>query len=140
MLYEPTTLASTTAVLATSLQAEYGIDPEPIFLQAGLPLTPPESPQLRYPLVKLRQLWDLSREASGDEAIGLKTGRYAKPTHFYAFGYSWLASSTLLGAMRRLTSYFQVMSTSSFELSLKETADSFALSAVFPDESKSPPK
>ena len=140
MLYEPTTLASATALLATSLQAEYGIDPEPIFLQAGLPLTPPESPQLRYPLVKLRKLWDLSREASGDVTIGLKTGRYAKPTHFYAFGYSWLASSTLLDAMQRLARYFQVLSTASVEISLKETADSYALSAVFPDKSKSPPK
>ena len=140
MLYEPTTLASTTALLVTSLREEYGIDPEPIFSQAGLPLSPPESPQLRYPLVKIRKLWALSREASGDETIGLKTGRYAKPTHFYAFGYSWLASSTLLGAIQRLTRYFQLMSTASVEVRLTETADSYALSAVFPDASKSPPK
>ncbi len=140
MLYEPTTLASTTAVLATSLREEYGIDPEPVFSEAGLPLAPPESPQLRYPLVKIRKLWGLSREASGDESIGLKTGQYAKPTHFYAFGYSWLASSTLLGAIQRLTRYFQLMSTSSVEVRLTETADSYALSAVFPDKSRSPPK
>ena len=74
MLYEPTTLASLTALLATSLREEYGIDPEPIFLQADLPMAPPGSPQLRYPLVKIRELWALSREASGDETIGLKTG------------------------------------------------------------------
>ncbi len=128
------------ALLATSLREEYGIDPEPVFSEAGLPLAPPESPQLRYPLVKIRKLWELSREASGDESIGLKTGRYAKPTHFYAFGYSWLASSTLLGAIQRLTRYFQLMSTSSVEVRLTETADSYALSAVFPDKSKSPPK
>ncbi len=140
MFYEPTTLASATALLETSLREEYGIDPEPIFVQAGLALTRPESPQLRYPLVKIRKLWGLSREASGDEEIGLKTGRYAKPTHFYAFGYSWLASSTLLGAMQRLTRYFQLMSTASVEVRLTETADSYALSAIFPDESKSPPK
>jgi AraC-like DNA-binding protein len=140
MLYEPTTLASITSLLATSLREEYGIDPGPVFSQADLPLPAPESPQLRYPLVKIRELWALSREASGDEEIGLKTGWYAKPTHFYAFGYSWMASSTLLGAMQRLTRYFQLMSTASVDLSLTETADSFALSAVFPDESKSPPK
>ncbi len=129
-----------TALLATSLREEYGIDPEPVFSEAGLPLAPPESPQLRYPLVKIRKLWELSREASGDESIGLKTGRYAKPTHFYAFGYSWLASSTLLGAIQRLTRYFQLMSTASVEVRLTETTDSYALSAVFPDKSKSPPK
>lgn len=140
MLYEPTTLASITALLATSLREEYGIDPEPIFLQADLPLPPAESPQLRYPLVKIRELWALSREASGDEEIGLKTGWYAKPAHFYAFGYSWLASSTLLGAMQRFTRYFQLMSTASVDIRLTETADSYALSAVFPDASAAPPK
>ena len=140
MLYEPTTLASITALLATSLREDYGIDPAPIYLQAGIPLAPPESPQTRYPLADIRKLWDLAREASGDEAIGLKTGRYAKPAQFYAFGYSWSASSTLLGAMQRLTRYAQLMSTASFEISLTETNDSYALSVVFPDASKSPPK
>jgi len=140
MFYEPSTLASVTALLAASLREEYGIDPEPIFLQAGLPLRPPESPQLRYPLAKIRELWGLSREASGDEAIGLKTGWYAKPTHFYAFGYSWLASSSLLGCMQRLTRYIKLMSTASAEISLTETRDSYALATVFPDATNSPPK
>ena len=140
MLYEPTTLASLAGLLATALKEEYGIDPAPIYLEAGVPLTPPESPRLRFPLVKMRKLWELGREASGDAAIGLKTGRYAKPPQFYAFGYSWLASSTLLGAMQRLVRYQQLMSTASVEVSVTETADSYALSAIFPEESKSPPK
>ncbi len=140
MLYEPTTLASTTAVLETSLREEYGIDPEPIFSQAGLPLAPPGSPQLRYPLAKIRELWALSKEASGDEAIGLKTGWYVKPANLYAFGYSWMASSTLFGAMQRLTRYIEVMSTASVDVRLIETDDSYALSSAFPDETKSPPK
>ena len=140
MLYEPTTLASLVGLLETSLREEYGIDPAPIFSQADIPMTPPESPQLRFPLAKIRKLWELGKEASGDEAIGLKTGRYAKPTQFYAFGYSWLASSTLLGAMQRLTRYHRLMSTASVEVSITETADSYSLSATFPDESKAPPK
>jgi AraC-like DNA-binding protein len=140
MLYEPSTLASTTILLATSLREDYGIDPEPIFRKAGIPITPPDSPQLRYPLSRIRNLWAFGKEACGDDAIGLKTGRYAKPTHFYAFGYSWLASSTLLGAMQRLTRYMKLMSTASVVVSLAETADSYALTAIFPDPSKAPPK
>ena len=140
MFYEPTTLASATALLATSLREDYGIDPVPIFFQADLPLAPPELPQLRYPLEKIRELWALSREATGDETIGLKTGRYARPGHFYAFGYSWSASSTLLGAFERLTRYFHLMSTASVVISLSETEDSYALSVAFPDTTKSPPK
>ena len=140
MLFEPTTLASITPLLASALREDYGIDPAPIYLQAGIPLAPPKSPQTRYPLADIRKLWELAREATGDEVIGLKTGRYAKPSNFYAFGYSWSASSTLLGAMQRLTRYMQLMSTASVEVSLTETDDSYALSAVFPDASKSPPK
>ena len=140
MLYEPSTLASATALVATSLREDYGIDPEPVYLQAGIALTPPESPQLRYPLSNMRKLWELSREACGDDAIGLKTGCHAKPTHFYAFGYSWLASSTLLDAMQRLTRYTQVLSTASVVVSLTETDNSYAIASSFPDPANAPPK
>jgi AraC-like DNA-binding protein len=140
MLYEPSTLASLAALLATALREEYDIDPQPIYAAAGIPLEPPASPQLRYPLTDIRKLWQLAREASGDEAIGLKTGFYAKPTQFYAFGYSWLASATLLGGLKRLTRYYKLLSTASVEVNLRETPDAYALSAVFPEESKSPPK
>ena len=140
MLYEPTTLASLTCLLAKSLQDGYGIDPAPIFAEAGVPLGPPATPQTRYKLSCIRGLWDLAREATGDETIGLKTGFYAKPPQFYAFGFSWLASTTLLGAMQRLVRYYKLLSTASVEVRLTETADSYALSAIFPEESKSPPK
>jgi AraC-like DNA-binding protein len=139
MLYEPTTLASATSLLETSLREGYGIDPAPLFKEAGLSPKPPESPELRYPTEKIRRLWALSREATGDEEIGLKTGWYAKPRHFYAFGYSWMASSTLHGAMSRLTRYYKLMSTASVEVSLIETANSYALRTIFPDRAKAPP-
>lgn len=136
MLYEPSTLASVTALVVTTLREEYGIDPEPLFAAAGIA---PTSPQARIPLDKIRKLWDLCVEATGDETIGLKTGMRAKPAHFYAFGYSWMASSTLLDALQRLCRYIQVVSTASITLKLTETDDSYALSSVFGDESTSPP-
>ena len=98
MLYEPTSLASVTGVVATALQEEYGIEPGPVFAEADLELPPFDSPQLRYPQSNMRRLWAAAREASGDDEIGLKTGWYVKPGHLYALGYSFMASSTLLGA------------------------------------------
>ena len=139
MLYEPTTLASLTGLLATTLRDEYDIDPVPLFLRAGIPEIPKDSPQQRYSLSKIRDLWKISREASGDETIGLKTGTYATPPHFYAFGYSWMASSTLLGAMQRLIRYYRLMSTASVVIELTELEDSYVLSADFPEESNCPP-
>ncbi|MGI9262382.1 MAG: helix-turn-helix domain-containing protein, partial [Woeseiaceae bacterium] len=70
----------------------------------------------------------------------IKTGWYAKPAHFYAFGYSWMASSTLLGAMQRFARYYQVVSTASVEVTVIETPDSYALSINYPDNSDSPPQ
>ena len=140
MLYEPTSLASLTGLLARALQEGYGIDPAPIFADAGVPLGPPATPQTRYKLSCIRALWQLAREATGDETIGLKTGCYARPPQFYAFGFSWLASASLLGAMQRLVRYHQLLSTASVQVSLTETADAYALSAIFPEESKAPPK
>jgi AraC-like DNA-binding protein len=140
MFYEATTLASATGMLATCLREEYSIDPAPIFAEAGIPLGPPPTPQTRYPLAKMKTLWDLARNATGDEAIGLKVGKYARPMHYYAFGYSWLASSTLLDGMQRLTRYIRVVSTASVELTLTQERDSYALAARFPDEAEAPPK
>jgi len=140
MLYEPTTLASMTGLLATSLREGYGIDPAALFEKAGIPPGPPASPQTRYPLTAIRDLWEQAREVTGDETIGLKTGFYAKPTHFYAFGYSWLASATLLGALRRLTRYYKLLSTASVEVRITEIDDAYVLSAEFPEDALAPPK
>jgi AraC-like DNA-binding protein len=139
MLHEPTTLASATALLATALRDSYDIDPEPLFEQVGLSSVLPESPELRYPIEKIRHLWTLSREATGDEQIGLKAGWYAKPRHFYAFGYSWMASSTLRDAMQRLSRYYQLMSTAAVEFAISEENDAYVLSTRFPDKTQIPP-
>jgi len=140
MLLESTTLASLTGLLSTSLREEYDIDPGPIFKEAGVPLATSGSPRLRHPVSKMRLLWELSKEASGDETIGLKTGQYANPGYFYAFGHSWLASATLLDAMQRLTRYSHLISTAVAQVSLVETGDSYALSTRFTEGGNGPPK
>ena len=140
MLYEPSTLASLTGQLATALREDYATDPAPVFAAAGLPVEPNGAPQARYPLSAIRTLWQNALETTGDELIGLKTGTYARPQLFYAFGYSWMASSTLLGALQRLVRYHELMTTASVVIRLTENADSFALSADFPDQANSPPK
>lgn len=127
-------------LLAESLRQEYDIDPVPVFAGVGIDVTREVSPQCRYPLSQIRALWSAAVAASGDPTIGLKTGWYARPASFYAFGYSWLASATLLGGLKRLCRYHKMLSTASVEIALHELADSYALSATFPDESRSPPK
>lgn len=140
MLCEPTTLASSTALLAAALRDHYQLAPEPIFEKAGLSVVPPESPELRYPIDSIRQLWDLGREATGDERIGLRAGWYAKPRYFYAFGYSWMASGSLRGALLRLGRYYQLVSTAAIEFALTEEDNAYVLTTSFPDKTQIPPR
>ena len=140
MFYEPTTLAMTTNVLATALQEEYGIDPEPVFRAAGIDMKQTHSPQSRYPLSTMKKLWAAAVKATGDPTIGLKTGWHITPAHYYALGFSWLASESLLGALLRVQRYMRVVSTAAVELDIREEGDCYAVSVRFPDESRSPPK
>jgi AraC-like DNA-binding protein len=140
MFYEPTSLALITNILAITLREDYNVDPEPVFAGAGIDVHRKPTPQMRYTLSQMRKLWELALDATGDEAIGLKTGWHVRPANLYAFGYSWMASDTLLDAMQRLCRYHSVLSTASIELALRETPDAYALSADFPDDANSPPR
>ncbi len=140
MLYEPTTLAMTTNVLAAALRDEYRIDPEPVFRAAGIDMKQTHSPQSRYPLSVMKKLWAAAVAATGDPTIGLKTGWHITPAHYYALGFSWLASDTLLGALLRVQRYMRVVSTAAVELDIREKDDCYAVSACFPDEAHRPPK
>jgi len=140
MLYEPSTLAMTTNLLVASLREEYFLDPAPIFAKAGLDIDRVLTPQCRYPLRQVVQLWKEASAVTGDELIGLKTGWYARPTDFYAFGYSWLASASLLDGLQRLCRYYKMISTAVVDLELRDTGDTYALTAAYPDESRAPPK
>lgn len=140
MFHEPSTLASVSGLLATSLREEYGIDPVPVMFRAGIPEKPRGTVQQRYPLSTIRELWRVAREASGDDEIGLKTGFYITPPMLYAIGYSWVASSTLHAAMERLIRYYQVVTTASVVANLTEYENEFALSVEYPDPAKCPPK
>ena len=140
MLYEPTSLALLTNMLTVSLREDYGVDPVPVFAAVGLDAHAQPTPQMRYTLSQMRELWEVAIEETGDETIGLKTGWHVHPANLYAFGYSWLASSCLLGGMERLCRYYNVLSTAAVEINLHEIADAYVLSAAFPDEANCPPR
>jgi AraC-like DNA-binding protein len=140
MLYEPSTLAMTANVLATALSEEYGLDPEPVFRAAGIDWIATQAPQSRYPLSTMKKLWEAAVAATGDPTVGLKTGWHITPAHYYALGFSWLASESLLGGLRRIQRYMRVVSTAAVELDITESANRYVVSARFPDDARRPPK
>ena len=140
MLYEKTTLASVARLIGESLEADYAVDPQPIFDQLKIDTGKFHRPGARVPFAKMDKLWRKAIEATGDPFFGLKVGEHATPSDFFVLGHAWLASATLLGAFRRLCRYIDVLSTVKSNLELQRHADGYAFIETHPDGAAMPPK
>ena len=132
MLYEPSTLASIAYVLELTLQQDYGDGaraPSPSF-EAGE----------RISVEHMDALWQAAVAETNDPMIGVRAGRNVKPGHFYAFGHSWLASESLLGAMRRLCRYDKIITTSPGIIEIRSNKCHYALTESYPDPTAMPSK
>lgn len=87
-----------------------GIDTEPLLRDAGLDPAQVASPDQRLPLSGTTRLWRLAVRETGDENIGLWVSKHATQTTFHALGYAYMASSTLLEAMKRIVRFNSMVS------------------------------
>ena len=140
MLCEPSTLASVPLLIGKTLEDDYQIDPLPIFTALGIDRELCGKPGARVSFAKMDKFWSRALEVTGDPMFGLKVGRNARPSDLYVLGHAWLASGSLLGAMRRLCRYAKVLSTEASELHLERQEDSIALVETFRDRERMPPK
>jgi AraC-like DNA-binding protein len=76
---------------------------------AGIRLSWLFDPDARVPDVAARRFWELAREATGDDALGIDVAQHLHPTSLHGLGYAWLASATLLDALQRVVRYSRVM-------------------------------
>ena len=111
MTAEATTYSGVARVIAETLETHYGVDPKPLFQQAGLDPAAMLASDFRYPTNSMFKLWEAAEAATGDPCVGLVTGFNVRPTTFHALGFSWLASATMLGALRRLRRFYRVIAT-----------------------------
>ena len=86
-----------------------GIDPDPVFREAGIDPEIMFDPGARIPLEKFEKLDLLATEVSGDPDFGLKANEYMTVAHLGALGFAWLASSSLRTAFQRLSRYAKVI-------------------------------
>ncbi len=101
MLYEPSTLASIAYVLRLTLERDYGVNPG----DGACDPSPTYRAGERISVERMDALWNAAVTVTNDSLVGIRVGRNIEPSHFNAFGHSWLASESLLGAMRRLCRY-----------------------------------
>ncbi|MEQ1802790.1 MAG: AraC family transcriptional regulator [Gammaproteobacteria bacterium] len=138
MLLESTTLATTFRYLADSLRQDYGLDPAPLFQQAGISLAETRSSGRRLPQRATRHLWELAVAATGDAGIGLKVGKRIRPEGLHALGYAWMSSRTLADALQRFARYAQVLITIPSDVRVTSSGNGCELTTAFPDPALQP--
>lgn len=137
MLFEPTTLSATARIIAETLETDYSVDPAPVFRQADLDIGQLEVPGARYPSKNMQALWRAAVETTGDPCFGLRAGRRVRPS-FHALGFSWIASQSLLGALRRLCRYHDVITTMPLSMHIDKVDGSYEMTIEYPDPQYSP--
>ncbi len=65
----------------------------------------------RIPLTKMRHLWKLAEDVSGDDCIGLEVIKYISPTSFHAIYNAHHASSSMRESLERLVTFSRIIST-----------------------------
>ncbi|MDX2315299.1 MAG: AraC family transcriptional regulator [Gammaproteobacteria bacterium] len=120
-----TNLASSSLSVWRALES-YGVDPAPLFEQAGLDPQKLYDPNARYLDSRLYKLWRSAAETTKDPYIGLRVASFWHPSAAHALGYSWLASATLKDALQRTVRYFRMISDKE-RLSFTESDEEFRL-------------
>jgi len=85
-------------------------DSAQLFKDAGLDLNQASDPNSRFEVSRMRQVWQMAVEQTGNPAIGLRVAEFVKPTTFHALGYSIWASDSLRDALGRLVNYIRAVS------------------------------
>ena len=102
-------IASTSQVLWRILESK-GVDPAPVFRNAGLDPRLWNQPGARFSVAALDQAWADATKITRDPCIGLKAAGYVNPASLQALGFAWLASDSVFDALSRLVRYSQLLS------------------------------
>jgi AraC-like DNA-binding protein len=95
--------------LAEAVRA-YGADVAALFHDAGLDPAVLDDPDGRIPLHLLDGLWDGAARVTGDECLGLHAAERVSEGSFGLVSYLGLASPTVGDGLRRVTTYFRLLS------------------------------
>ena len=103
-----TAIATAVRILWRMLEHR-GIDPAPLFKEAGLDTNSLDNPLVRYPIKEGILAWTRASEMLEDPAFGLTIAKVWQPSDFHALGCAFMASATLRDALNRLIRYNSVV-------------------------------
>ena len=128
----PATKYARISLILWNIISSYGIDPEPLFWEAGINPDLMKQSGKRYRVRKVKLLWQKAAKAIGDPCFGLKAAELWHPSNFSALGYAMLASTTIRTALERMERYYHVISDERV-LELNDVEDGMQLTLVFND-------
>lgn len=126
----PATKYARLSLILWNILNSHGINPEPIFWEAGINPDLMKESGKRYRARKVKILWQKAAAAIGDPCFGLKAAAHWHPSHFSALGYAMLASNTLRTALERMERYYQIISDEKV-LELNDGDNGLRLTLVF---------
>ena len=127
MLQEPTTIASVARLIGETLEADYRIDPGPIYADLHIDVRKFHKPGSRVAFSKMDRLWRRAVQITGDAEFGLKVGARVVPGDFFVLGHAWLASENLRDALERLCRFINVLTTLGGHMELRPHDRGYAL-------------
>lgn len=136
----PTSIANVVYLVGDTLNADYGIDPAPIYRELGVPEDGPEDRGDRHPNTLVNQMWKRAAELVPDPDFGLKVGFNLGVMRFYILGHSWLASENLLDAINRLIRYEDIIDSGITDIRCEKDGDTYVVSESYPNPTDYPGK
>ncbi len=126
-----THFAPATNLLWKYLESE-GIDPEPLYLKAGIKPSLLLSPNARISIESVDRLWEQAVQVIKDPCFAIKMAGFWHPSQIGALGYAWLASTTLRRALKRSVRYIHVV-TEDLNLDVTDTPAGLRITANLED-------
>jgi AraC-like DNA-binding protein len=116
-----TTLATIPRLLNQVLSI-YGVEPAPVFEQAGISLTDINTRDARIAMNKMSALWQCCVNATNNEELGLVAASLFQPTYLKGIGLAWMASANLEEGLHRFVKNSQLVNTA-MQIELVEQGD-----------------
>jgi AraC-like DNA-binding protein len=104
------TTLSTIPKLISQVLAIYEVQPEAIFIEAGIALNSP-TPADRVSMDNMAKLWELAVTATKNEQLGLVAASLFQPAYLKGIGLAWMASANLEEGLRRFVNNSQLINT-----------------------------
>ncbi len=140
MLSEPSSLASVVYVIGETLKLDYGIDPVPTFRELGIPEDGPPDRFERLPNHVVTAMWDRAGELSKDPAFGIKVGANVGKLPFDMFAHAWLASDTLIDALKCVIRYEDMINSGITDIRCQRSGADYVISESYPNAADYPGK